>query len=403
VLAKNPSSRPQTMAAISEAFDQILSTLSGAGARARTATPPAPAPPVPEDPASLTDAEPIRPPTLDDTVRTPAALPPSEALATTQFPVSSAGRPEAQPVPTSEIAGAAEPSLVPRLRTRLFPFLLAGLIIAGAGITATVVVLSAGGGSAPERPSSGGEGVLEAPAPAPVKGAAGELEARCQGYETARQWAELERCADELRPLDAERAAGLKLRAQQGIQSAFRAAAVEAALRDGNLKRAKAELEYIRPDSAEHADITRRYVLAEDQAIGELAAELARVKDATCKKYNALLEKERTLKPARVTEEAARRTTCSPPPAKCNADALAQQGRVQMAAGQLEEALASYEAAYTCQPVPTRALRPLTIACTSRNLAKARSYWKQLTPMMRNQTLGTCVKNGISAAALNAP
>src|SRR6185436_21100573 len=115
MLAKNPSSRPQTMAAISEAFDQILSTLSGAGARARTATPPAPAPPVPEDPASLTDAEPIRPPTLDDTVRTPAALPPSEALATTQFPVSSAGRPEAQPVPTSEIAGAAEPSLVPRL------------------------------------------------------------------------------------------------------------------------------------------------------------------------------------------------------------------------------------------------------------------------------------------------
>src|SRR5690606_28945555 len=146
----------------------------------------------------------------------------------------------------------------------------------------------------------------------------------------------------------------------------------------------------------------RKYVMAEAQAIGDLAAELARVKDADCKKYNALLERERALKPVRVTAEAARRTPCSPP-AKCDAKALAQQGQSQLAAGQLAASFMSYEAAYACNPAPARALKAFTIACNLRNVDRARVYWKQLAPRVRTQAVGTCVRNGITRATLNAP
>ena len=155
------------------------------------------------------------------------------------------------------------------------------------------------------------------------------------------------------------------------------------------------------PESVEHSDIKRKYVMAETQAIGDLASELARVKDASCKKYNALLEKERNLKPVYVTAEAARLTPCSP--AKCDADALAQKGRVQLSAGQLDAAFMSYEAAYECNPVPARARVPFTLACNLRDLAKARLYWKQMAPAVRAQVLGICVLKVIAAATLNAP
>jgi hypothetical protein len=228
-----------------------------------------------------------------------------------------------------------------------------------------------------------------------------ELEAECRAHQADRKWTELERCADELKPLDPDRAAALRIRAVQETRSASRIAAVEAALRKDNLRRAKAELEYVWAESVEHPDIKRRYVIAEAQAIGDLAAELARVKDADCKKYNALLKKEKTLKPLRVTEEAARRTPCGPA-AKCDADKLAQEGQVLLDAGQAAASFMSYEAAYACNPTPARALKAFTLACNVRNVDRARAYWKQLAPAVRSRAVGTCVRNGITVANLNA-
>jgi hypothetical protein len=229
----------------------------------------------------------------------------------------------------------------------------------------------------------------------------GDLEARCRVLQTDRKWTELERCADELMQLDPGRAGEFRFRAAQEIKSASRVEAVEAALREDNLKRAKAELAYVWPESVEHSEIKRKYVIAETQAIGDLASELARVKDSNCKKYNALLERERTLKPVNVTAEAARLTPCSP--AKCDAEALAQKGRVQLSAGQLDASFMSYEAAYECNPVPARARPPFTLACNLRDLAKARLYWKLMVPAMRAPVLGICVRKGIAEATLNAP
>src|SRR5690606_31000984 len=154
---------------------------------------------------------------------------------------------------------------------------------------------------------------------------ADDLEARCRGLQAARKWSELERCAGELKPLEPARAAELETRAVEEARSAPRIAAAEAALRAGNLKRARSELDQVWPESVDHPELERKYELAETQAIARLAAELAQVKDSGCEAYNLLLAKARGSRPARVVTEAARRTRCTLAP-RCDADALARKG-----------------------------------------------------------------------------
>ena len=368
MLAKHPDSRPQTMAAVSQAFDEIMATFDTPRARqsALLSVPPLPAPspsvsprppspppvpprlppavtsvlprpalavasvpprPAPEDSSSVTDAEALPMP-LDDTMlalgRPPSVLSSqaiqspediatmprftlSPALASALAPSSASSSAASSAMAAAVVAVpplSSEPRRLPRLRRvgltemssllrlgpRRLPFVLAGLLAAGA-LIAIAVVLADGGSGESEPPMSLAQ--LEAPASASSKTAAA-LVARCEALQTDRKWPELERCADELKPLDPDRAAALRTRAEQETRSASRVAAVEAALRKDNLKRAKAELEYVWAESVEHPDIKRKYVMAEAQAISDLASELARVRDSDCRKYNVLLAKART-------------------------------------------------------------------------------------------------------------
>jgi hypothetical protein len=364
-----------------------------------TAAPPAtePTTALPEDPPSLTLAEPI-PLTLDDTLLASAAL--QEDTATTpRSRLAPEPPPGSERSPaSSENAGAVEASAASRRRVRRLSLVLASVLAAGAAIT-VAVLLGTGGPGSPKQPSAG----RERDAAAFARGESAEaLEAACRALETERKWAELERCADELKRFDPDRAAALRNRAMRETKSASRVAAVEAALRRNNLKRAKAELEYVWPESVEHEDIKRKYVLAEAQAIGDLAAELARVRDADCKKYNALLKKEQARKPEQVAEEAARRTPCTPPP-KCDAAALAREAQAHLEAGERVASFMSHEAAYACDPTPARALKAFTLACNLRNVDRARAYWKQLAPAVRTKASGACARNGITKATLSAP
>jgi serine/threonine protein kinase len=252
---------------------------------------------------------------------------------------------------------------------------------------------------------------------------ANAVDAECQKLQDERKWSELEQCADKLSPLDARRAAELRTRAVEEPKAAPRIAAFEAALRDGDLKRARAELDQVWPESVDYPKLQRDYDSAEAQAIAALAAELARAKDAGCQKYNALLAKALTAKPPRVAAEAARQTPCAPaaaptapsqpapspplppppPPAKCDVDALADRGQNQYAAGQYAAALASYEAAYACKPSPNWSEKAFVLACNLKNLAKAKLHWKRLPPAMKNRAVMICVRNGITEAKLNTP
>jgi hypothetical protein len=247
--------------------------------------------------------------------------------------------------------------------------------------------------------------------------AAGAVDAECQRLQDERKWSELEQCADKLTPLDARRAAELRTRAVEEARTAPRITAFEAALRAGDLKRARTELDQVWPGSVEHPRLAHEYEVAESQAIAALAAELASVKESGGDKYNALLATERAARPPRVAAEAARRTPCapaasasapapppSPPqPAKCDVDALANRGQNQYAAGQYAAALASYEAAHACKPSPDLSEKLFVLACNLKNLPKARLHWRRLLPAMKSRALMICVRNGIPEAKLNAP
>jgi len=227
------------------------------------------------------------------------------------------------------------------------------------------------------------------------------IEAECRSHQEARRWAELEQCASKLEPLAPQRAAELHKQAAEEPKALPRIAAVEAALRANNLWRAKQELDQVWPQSVDYPAIKRKYDLAETQAITDLSAQLARVKDADCEEYNALLAKERTLKPVSVTTEAARRTPCAPP--ACIGDAFAEQGQQEYAAGELAAALASYESAYACRATPQWAEKLFVIACNLRNLPKSKLYWKRLSPSLQTRDLPICVRNEITEQMLNAP
>jgi serine/threonine protein kinase len=230
---------------------------------------------------------------------------------------------------------------------------------------------------------------------------ADDLDTECRTYQAAQKWNELEQCADKLQPLDPKRAAELKTVAVEEAKAAPRIAAVEAALRDKNLKQAKAALDQVWTRSVDYPNIKSKYDLAEGQAIAELAAELEHVKSSDCAAYNARLAKERPLKPTRVITEAARRVPCASQ--LCIGDAYAEKGQEQYAAGQLPRALASYEAAYACRAAPQWAEKALIISCNLTNLVKAKLYWRRLPLTMKARALSICERNGITETKLNAP
>lgn len=231
---------------------------------------------------------------------------------------------------------------------------------------------------------------------------ASSLEAECREHAANHQWNELAQCADKLVPLAPKRAAELQTQALEEARSEPHIAAVKVALRGNNLKRAKTELDQVWPRSLEYASLKHSYDIAEAQTIDTLTIQLESLKDSSCRAYNQLLDKERPINPPHVLVEATRRIPCTPPK-RCDADALTEMGRKQFVVGNLPESLAAYEAAYACSPTPTLILKSFVVACNLRNLAKARSYWKQLSAERRTQALVTCVRNDITEAMLNAP
>jgi serine/threonine-protein kinase len=300
MLAKQPDARPQSMAAVSQELDEIL--------RVRASTP------------------------------LPALVPPPPAPMLAPAPL-----PEPGNFPSSTTLGgsAGMASIQARPAPRRLPFVLGGVVVLGATIAIAAVLAT--GDSKPSQRQISYDEIAAAPQPEPAAAAvpappppppptqtadaaegsaadpaieleepmtAGQLEAECRKHEAARKWRELEQCAGQLRSLDPARAAELKTRAQEG-KAAARLASVETALRENNLKKAKAELDLVSPGASGYSKIKRMYVEAEDQAIAALAVQLDRVKDRDCEEYRELLATEQAARPPRVAAEAGRRTPCT--------------------------------------------------------------------------------------------
>jgi ABC transport system ATP-binding/permease protein len=233
-----------------------------------------------------------------------------------------------------------------------------------------------------------------------------EVEVECLGYQSNQNWNDLDLCSERLKPINPTVAKQLKDRAVLETRAVGKITAFENAMKDRNLKTARAQLEGISPQATSYAKLKQRYEQAENDAIRDLAQRLERAKDEDCKEYNQLLQQEKASKPQRVANEAQRQVKCTPaqqtpPPTACNADEHIERGKDHFANSQLAAALAAYEAAYGCKPEQALAEKVFIVACNIPSLGKAKTYWKRMPAAMRSRALGVCVRNGITEDVLN--
>jgi pSer/pThr/pTyr-binding forkhead associated (FHA) protein len=249
----------------------------------------------------------------------------------------------------------------------------------------------------------------EASVPTPVP--SGELEVECLRYQSDQKWADLDACADRLKATNVGLAKELKARASLETKAVPKINAFEAAMRDKNLRKAKAELDSLAAITS-FAKLKGAYEKAENAAIEDMVQRLGAAKDADCKEYKKIVEQERASKPPRVAAEATRLVKCTPvqvaqptppQPASCNHEELAEKGKEQYSLGQYAAALSNWEAAWNCKQDPNYAEKAFIIACNIPSPGKAKLFWKRMSAPMRQRALMICVRNGISEDALNAP
>lgn len=137
--------------------------------------------------------------------------------------------------------------------------------------------------------------------------------------------------------------------------------------------------------------------------INALTTQLQGAKSPDCQAYHQVLVKARVANPSSITNAAARRAPCTPPP-KCNADLLTEKGTKAYNANVFSAALAFYEAAYGCKPTSDVLRQELMSACNLHDSVKAKFFWKRLPLDRRSKgLLSICERNGIAEATLTAP
>ncbi len=323
MLAKSPDSRPQTMAAVGQALDDILRTLDPAAAVLRTpptgirVSLPLPGLP-PEHPVAPSDVPAAVASPAPAAVASPApaaVASPAPAAVASPAPAavaSPAPAVVASPAPAAVASPAPAVAAAPHRGTPAFArrrtYALGAVVLVGA--IAVIVFIFAG------RP---GQMVADAESrtlragrtAADVDPTVDRVVADCRRSQADRNWTALAQCAVQLQPLAPRLAAEFGTRAAEEVRSAPHVAAAQAALSDGALKQAKAEIDQVWSESVDDPELQRAYAAAEAQEIDALATQLDSVKDASCAAYKQLLAEYSTSDPPRVVEEATRRVSCA--------------------------------------------------------------------------------------------
>jgi len=304
MLAKQPDSRPQTMAAVGQALDDVLRSLDP------TAVPvPAPLFAGGRRP-SLPGLPPAHPVVAPDAAppAAPDIVPPAPPMVAGPVDQPSSGPPEFSSIAATPRRWAGALAL-PRGRARRPIYAIGAIALVGA-IAAISLVSGRSGGADRAVYAEVAEARASSAAASANAAAAARVAADCRRFQADRNWTSLAQCAVQLRPLEPKLAAELATRAQEETSSAPHVTAARAALDDGELTRAKSEVDQVWPDSVDSAELQSAYAAAEAQEIDALATQLDSVKDASCAAYNQMLGEYSASDPPRVVQEAIRRVSC---------------------------------------------------------------------------------------------
>jgi serine/threonine-protein kinase len=244
MLAKSPDERPQAMATISQALDEILHALDPVAVAASTlfSAVRASRPSLPGLPPAYPVARPDAPTTV---------APPTPLAVAPPAPPAIAPPAIAEPVDTPRAAapGPLSSATAPRRRTRAFAarralvrrltYAFGALAIVGAAAEIAFLASDRPGRSEQTVPYADIEEARAGNTAADGTPIADRV-AECRRSQTDRNWTALAQCADQLRPLDPRLAAELGTRAAEEARSAPHVVAARAALSDGTLKQARA-------------------------------------------------------------------------------------------------------------------------------------------------------------------
>jgi len=256
--------------------------------------------------------------------------------------------------------------------------------------------------------------VLETPdaAQAAVADVSGEIRYECKEATDQKRWQDLLNCSDKLKKHDGAEAARHREMALSETKAESTLRRLNEAVKEQNLKAAKKELDAIPSESVYRNEADQRYERAHDQAVSDLVDRARRFQN-NCKSFDKLMTQTESTKPRSVVDAAKRQVQCkevvaSTPkdptpkdptpkdPPKCNADELSTKGSDMHTSGNYTGALSSFEQAYQCRQDARVAQFAFINACKIPNSAKAKIWWKRLSPTQQGQALSICVRNGIS-------
>ena len=233
------------------------------------------------------------------------------------------------------------------------------------------------------------------------------LRAQCLAARDAKKWPDLISCGERLRSID--KAEGQKFwdngHAEQKAETILRA--VNAALTEKALRKAKAELDKLDKDSVYYAEADAAYTAQAEPARKTLEKRLADARKGDCKNWNTLLGQSKSDLPDDVIAAAKKNEPCTPqvavkdppkdPPKEnpCDKyDEIQAKATEAFSSSRASEALAGYEQMYKCRPSETVARYAVAASCKGKNIGKARQYWKKLSQGGKDAILSLCSANG---------
>ncbi len=260
---------------------------------------------------------------------------------------------------------------------------------------------------------------------------AGDDKLECLNLITEKKWQDLDNCARKFQSKDPEQAEKWRKQAKQETANDFQSGKLDEAVKQGELAKARKILDKIDDDSVYKPNAKTTYETAVKNLVDDFKGRAARLAAAhKCTDFDRLVQQASAQGPDVV--EGLRSLKCeqavaqggdhpntpknppggntvgsaatAPPPANCDADALADKGSQDEAIGQHAAALDQFDKAYRCKPSDRLLRLAFMSACNSGNLPKAKLWYKRIPAGgQRSYLTQMCVRAGIKPEQLDAP
>ena len=253
--------------------------------------------------------------------------------------------------------------------------------------------------------------------------------AECHSLQADRKWSELQRCVEELKPLDPGDAKTLAAQASAEAAAEKTSTALEQALSDGNLPRARKLLDKIQPDSVYREKAQNDYEAAEDTTLTKEANDLAarhkcseidtlagramsdalakKLRDIPCQEPVAVVPIDCSSSLKDANDKHCLRQFCGSHPSDghcpntaaqtaCNPDPYTADGKQKYENADYRGALSSYDQSLRCHYDPAVNRLAFIAACGGRDTSRARDYYRRMSSSDKKTLLQSCLHNGIT-------